>query len=70
MTNTTPRRRRTPPECGWLKDGFGLSRRIVACALEEVLGDADAEGVSRVMTTLFRTTKLDFRALQAAYDMD
>lgn len=57
-------------QCGWLKDRFGLSWQIVPGALEGMLGDENAERVSRVLAALFQMTKLDLGALQAAYDED
>lgn len=75
-----PRRRKTrlaarvpasPAELGpKLEERFGLSWQIVPRVLEGMLGDEDTERVSRVLAALFQMTKLDLRALQAAYDKD
>ncbi len=50
-------------QCGWLKDGFGLSWQIVPKRLVELLG-SDA-GV-RVMPALMKMKKIDIAALEAA----
>ena len=55
-------------QCGWLKDKFGLSWQIVPSCLAELMSAADPARAKRVMDALMRMTKLDIKALQAAYD--
>lgn len=54
-------------QCGWLKDKFGLSWQVVPNALEQFLGGPDSTRTQRVMKAMFKMTKLDIAALEAAY---
>ena len=54
--------------CGWLTDRFGLSWQIIPSALRRLMGDKDPEKAKRVMQAMLTMTKIDVRALQAAYD--
>ena len=54
------------PQCGWLKDKFGLSWQIVPVQLMQLLTDKD-EGVrNRVMQAMMKMIKIDVPALEKA----
>jgi predicted 3-demethylubiquinone-9 3-methyltransferase (glyoxalase superfamily) len=55
-------------QCGWLKDKYGLSWQIVPARLNELMEKGDAEKSNRMMAALFKMTKLDIAALEAAYE--
>jgi predicted 3-demethylubiquinone-9 3-methyltransferase (glyoxalase superfamily) len=57
-----------PGQCGWLKDRFGLSWQVVPSALGDMLRDAPDARASHVLTAVRGMRKLDFAALQRAYD--
>jgi predicted 3-demethylubiquinone-9 3-methyltransferase (glyoxalase superfamily) len=57
-----------PGPCGWLKDRYGLSWQIVPTALQELLGDPDAERAGRVMKAMLSMSKIEIQALRDAYD--
>ena len=57
----------TPNVCGWLQDRFGLSWQIVPNALLRMIEDSDKERANRAIQAMLKMTKLDIRALQAAY---
>lgn len=54
--------------CGWLKDKFGVSWQIVPASLIDMIADPDRARATRVADALRKMVKLDFAALQAAYD--
>jgi predicted 3-demethylubiquinone-9 3-methyltransferase (glyoxalase superfamily) len=54
--------------CGWLKDKFGLSWQIVPEALLAMMVDKDATRSERVMKAVMQMKKLDFAALERAYE--
>jgi predicted 3-demethylubiquinone-9 3-methyltransferase (glyoxalase superfamily) len=54
--------------CGWLKDKFGLSWQIIPKALGELMNDPDPEKSKRVMMAMLQMSKIDIKALQAAYN--
>lgn len=54
-------------QCGWLKDGYGLSWQIVPVELERMLEDADKRKVERVTQAFLKMKKLDLDALRSAY---
>jgi predicted 3-demethylubiquinone-9 3-methyltransferase (glyoxalase superfamily) len=56
----------TQGECGWLEDGFGVSRQIVPTALGELLTDPDPERTQRVMRAMLEMRKLDIAGLERA----
>jgi len=58
-----------PGQCGWLKDRFGLSWRIVPTALMELLQDPDPERSQRVMRAMLTMTKIDIATLRGARDV-
>lgn len=55
-------------ECGWLKDKYGLSWRILPAALDEMMRSGDPEALSRVTQAFLKMKKFDLAALQKAYD--
>ncbi len=54
-------------ECGWLKDKFGLSWQVVPRLLGDMIADADAKSVNKVMQALMKMKKLDIAQLVEAY---
>ena len=55
-----------PGPCGWLKDRYGLSWQIVPKQMPELVGGSDPEKARRAMEAMFKMTKLDIAALEAA----
>src|ERR1041385_1347638 len=55
-----------PPQCGWLKDRFGLSWQVVPKALPRLLQQTDAQKAQRVMQALLQMQKIDISALERA----
>jgi predicted 3-demethylubiquinone-9 3-methyltransferase (glyoxalase superfamily) len=53
-----------PTHCGWLKDKYGVSWRVMPSVLPKLLADPAKAG--RVMQALMGMTKPDIRALQDA----
>jgi predicted 3-demethylubiquinone-9 3-methyltransferase (glyoxalase superfamily) len=53
-------------QCGWLKDRYGLSWQIVPAALPRIMSNPDPVKVKRAMEAMFKMTKLDIAALEAA----
>ena len=53
--------------CGWLKDKYGLSWQVVPAALPQMLADADAGTVDRVMASVMSMRKFDLAALRQAH---
>jgi len=52
--------------CGWLKDKFGLSWKIVPTALPELLGEPDKEKAQRVMAAMLEMKKIEIGELERA----
>lgn len=57
-----------PQPCGWIKDKFGVSWQIVPAMVWDMLKDSDQAKAHRVANAIFKMTKLDIRAIQAAYE--
>ena len=55
-----------PSQCGWLKDRYGLSWQIVPAGLTRIMSNPDPAKVKRAMEAMFKMTKLDLAALEAA----
>jgi predicted 3-demethylubiquinone-9 3-methyltransferase (glyoxalase superfamily) len=55
-------------QCGWIKDKFGLSWQVTPTLLGKLASDPDRKKATAVMKAMMTMTKLDTRALQAAYD--
>jgi predicted 3-demethylubiquinone-9 3-methyltransferase (glyoxalase superfamily) len=53
--------------CGWLKDKFGLSWQVVPRKMVDWFGEPN-EKSERVMLALLEMKKLDFAALEKAYN--
>ena len=58
----------TPTACGWIKDPFGLTWRIVPRRFNELIRDQDAKKVKAVMDAMMAMVKLDVAALERAYN--
>jgi predicted 3-demethylubiquinone-9 3-methyltransferase (glyoxalase superfamily) len=54
--------------CGWLKDKFGLSWRIVPPVLGETMQDMDSGRSKLDMSALLRVNKLEIVGLKQVYD--
>ena len=57
-----------PGPCGWLKDKYGLSWQIIPKVLGAMLNDKDPHRSKRVMEAMLKMSKIDVKALEAAYD--
>ena len=57
-----------PTACGWIKDPFGLSWKIVPRRFNELIGDSDPKKVKAVMEAMMTMVKLDVAALERAYN--
>jgi predicted 3-demethylubiquinone-9 3-methyltransferase (glyoxalase superfamily) len=58
----------TIEQCGWLKDRYGVSWRIVPTALGEMMKDKDKEKARRVAEAMLKMVKLDIAGLRKAYE--
>jgi predicted 3-demethylubiquinone-9 3-methyltransferase (glyoxalase superfamily) len=56
--------------CGWLKDRFGVSWQVFPEALIDMIGDPDPEKATRTAQAMYKMKKIDFAALQRAYEGD
>lgn len=54
--------------CGWLQDKYGVSWQVVPTALGEMMRDADAERIERVMRAMLQMKKPDIGELKRAYE--
>ena len=54
-------------QCGWLRDRFGVSWQIIPSILGRLMGDKDPKKAGAVMGAMMQMTKLDIKALEAAY---
>ena len=57
-----------PGPCGWLKDKYGLSWQLIPKVLGAMLNDKDPHRSKRVMEAMLKMSKIDVKALEAAYD--
>lgn len=53
--------------CGWLKDRFGVSWRIIPTALGEMMTDPESGNPAKVMEALLTMSRIDIKALERAY---
>jgi predicted 3-demethylubiquinone-9 3-methyltransferase (glyoxalase superfamily) len=53
-------------QCGWLKDGFGLSWQIVPTILSKLLSDPDPQKSKRTMQAMLQMKKIDIEKLKQA----
>jgi len=57
-------------QCGWLKDGFGVSWQVVPSALGEYMGRGTDEQRQRVTEAFLQMKKFDLAALERAFEGD
>ena len=55
-------------QCGWLKDKYGLSWQIVPAKMGEWFAGNDQKKADRAMAAMLGMKKIDFAALQKAFD--
>ncbi len=55
-----------PGNCGWLKDGYGLSWQVQPRFLIDSLADPDKAKAERVMSAMMEMNKIDIAALKKA----
>jgi predicted 3-demethylubiquinone-9 3-methyltransferase (glyoxalase superfamily) len=55
-------------QCGWLKDGFGLSWQVWPTAMGEMMKKGTPEQVARVTRAFLAMKKFDVKALEKAYE--
>ena len=55
-------------QCGWLKDGYGVSWQIVPSALDQMLSSGTREQIDRVTQAFLSMKKFDIAELQRAYE--
>jgi predicted 3-demethylubiquinone-9 3-methyltransferase (glyoxalase superfamily) len=55
-------------QCGWIKDGFGLSWQISPAELDRMMVEGSAEQVARVTTAFLAMQRFDLAALRRAYE--
>lgn len=54
-------------QCGWLKDGFGVSWQVSPSELDTMLVEGSPEQLARVTSALLPMKRLDLAALRRAY---
>lgn len=54
--------------CGWCKDRYGLSWQVVPAGLDTIMRSGNQAGIDRVIQALLPMKKIDFAALQAAFE--
>ncbi|KAF2230024.1 putative 3-demethylubiquinone-9 3-methyltransferase [Viridothelium virens] len=57
-----------PGPCGWLKDKFGISWRVIPKAYEEMMGSRDVEQRFRVSEAKSTMGKFDIEGLRKAFE--
>ncbi|GAA2154094.1 putative 3-demethylubiquinone-9 3-methyltransferase (glyoxalase superfamily) [Humibacillus xanthopallidus] len=57
-----------PGPCGWCKDKFGVSWKVIPRELEELSGDYTTAANQRVCQAMLKMGKIDVAELRAAYD--
>lgn len=55
-------------QCGWLKDKFGVSWQIVPKSIDNMMKNGNQEQINRLTQALMPMKKLDFRALEQAFN--
>ncbi len=55
-------------QCGWLKDGFGVSWQVVPASMDEMLINGSREQVASVTQAFLQMKKFDLAALKEAYE--
>lgn len=54
-------------QCGWLKDGFGVSWQVTPAVLDDMLSRGTEEQVARVTQAFLQMKKFDLAELERAY---
>ncbi len=54
-------------QCGWLKDKYGVSWKIVPKEMDEMMSNGTPEQIARVNKATLKMKKLDLVELQKAY---
>lgn len=54
--------------CGWLKDKFGLSWKIIPTTLSKLMNDPDPVKAQRVTNAIMQMDNIDIAGLQRAYE--
>ena len=54
--------------CAWLKDRFGVSWQIVPQILPKLLGATDRQAADRALQAMLKMSKIDIKALDAAFN--
>ena len=57
-----------PGPCGWIKDKFGVSWRVVPKAYDEMAENGDEEQKARVSYAKSKMGKFDIEELKKAFD--
>lgn len=55
-------------QCGWLKDGYGVSWQIVPTVMNEMMSSGTSEQINRVTQAFMPMKKFDITKLQEAYE--
>lgn len=55
-------------QCAWLKDRFGVSWQIVPESLPKLLSDSDRQAADRALQAMLKMSKIDIKALEAAFN--
>ena len=55
-------------QCGWLKDGYGVSWQVTPTALDELLSNGSEDQVARVTQAFLQMKKFNIEELRAAYE--
>ncbi|MBL6854518.1 MAG: VOC family protein, partial [Alphaproteobacteria bacterium] len=58
----------SPEPCGWLKDRYGVSWRIVPRVLAEMMRDKDTVRARRTAEAMLKMGKIDIATLKRAYE--
>jgi predicted 3-demethylubiquinone-9 3-methyltransferase (glyoxalase superfamily) len=54
-------------QCGWLKDGYGVSWQITPYAMEQMVAEGTQEQVDRVTQAFLQMKRFDIATIEAAY---
>lgn len=54
-------------QCGWLKDGFGVSWQVTPAGMDDMLREGTPEQVANVTQAFLQMKKFDVEALKMAY---
>ena len=57
-----------PGQCGWLKDKFGVSWKVIPSGLGRLLGSNEPAAAQRAVQAMFGMKKIDIAELQRAHD--